>query len=70
MTMQIGGYLKSGFNFEFSKKDEIIKFLKWLPKSSFTQITKDALMLVLYTGVRSGEAVAAEKKHFNLNIAA
>jgi len=28
MTMQIGGYLKSGFNFEFSKKDEIIKSLE------------------------------------------
>jgi len=48
------------------KDNELKKLLDWLPGSKFTQISKDALMLVLFTGVRSGEAVAAEKADFDL----
>jgi len=46
---------------------ELVDILKWLPQSKFTQISIDALMLVLLTGVRSGEAVIAEKSDFDLN---
>jgi len=46
---------------------ELIKFLAWLPKSKYTQISRDALMIVLLTGVRSGEAVAAKKEDFDLD---
>ena len=28
MKVQMGGYLKVGFNFEFSKKDEVIKSIE------------------------------------------
>jgi len=45
---------------------EIIKLLEWLPNSKFSPITKHALWITLYTGVRSGEAVAAKKNDFDL----
>ncbi len=47
--------------------NEIVKFIKWLPTSKYTPITKHALWITLYTGVRSGEAVGAVKSKIDLN---
>jgi integrase len=47
--------------------DEIKAFLAWLPTSSFSRNHRYALALTLETGCRSGEAVAAEWRHINLD---
>ncbi len=38
---------------------ELAMFLKWLPHSPYSRTVRDALLLVLLTGCRSGEVVAA-----------
>jgi integrase len=38
---------------------ELAKFLKWLPHSPYSRTVREALSLVLLTGCRSGEVVAA-----------
>jgi len=48
---------------------ELRLFLDWLPTSKFSQISKHALMITLICGVRSGEAVGAIKKDFDLDAA-
>lgn len=45
---------------------EIVKLIEWLPTSKFAPNVKHALMVVLLTGVRSGEAVEARKDGFDL----
>jgi integrase len=37
---------------------ELRSFLSWLPTANVSQAVKDALMITLYTGARSGEVVA------------
>lgn len=61
-----GDKLTSNAGIRTLKDTEITKLLKWLPRSKYTQVSKDALMLVLFTGVRSGEAVVAKKEDFDL----
>jgi integrase len=46
---------------------ELKRFLAWLPISSFSRNHRFALALTLETGCRSGEAVAAEWDHFDLD---
>jgi len=46
---------------------ELKKFLAWLPTSRFSRNHRFALALTLETGCRSGEAVAAEWDHFDLD---
>ena len=38
---------------------ELAKFMKWLPHSSYSRTVREAMSLVLLTGCRSGEVVAA-----------
>lgn len=38
---------------------ELATFVTWLPRSPYSRIVRDALALVLFTGCRSGEVVAA-----------
>jgi integrase len=38
---------------------ELAKFMKWLPHSPYSRTVREALSLVLLTGCRSGEVVAA-----------
>jgi len=45
---------------------ELTSFLKWLPKSRFTQIVQNVFMLTLYTGCRTGEVVDAKWTEVNL----
>jgi integrase len=46
--------------------EEISKWLRWLPSSKMSRSVRDALMLVMYTGCRSGEVVVAEWRHIDL----
>jgi integrase len=45
---------------------ELKLFLAWLPTSAFSRNHRFALTLTLQTGCRSGEAIAAEWYHFDL----
>lgn len=38
---------------------ELATFVRWLPRSPYSRTVRDALTLVLFTGCRSGEVVAA-----------
>jgi integrase len=38
---------------------ELATFIRWLPHSPYSRTVRDALALVLFTGCRSGEVVAA-----------
>ena len=38
---------------------ELATFIRWLPRSPYSRTVRDALSLVLFTGCRSGEVVAA-----------
>ncbi len=38
---------------------ELATFIRWLPRSPYSRTVRDALLLVLFTGCRSGEVVAA-----------
>ena len=38
---------------------ELATFIRWLPRSPYSRTVRDALALVLFTGCRSGEVVAA-----------
>lgn len=38
---------------------ELATFVRWLPRSPYSRTVRDALALVLFTGCRSGEVVAA-----------
>lgn len=49
----------------FSDK-ELATFLRWLPSSSYSRTVRDALRLVLLTGCRSGEVVAARWRDIDL----
>ncbi len=51
----------------FLNDNEIIKLLQWLPESKFSPNVRHTLMIVLLTGVRSGEAVQARKQDFSLD---
>lgn len=46
---------------------EIAHLLRWLPESPFSQSTRDALLLVLFTACRSGEVIAAQWKDIDLD---
>jgi len=46
--------------------EELIKFLKWLPGSVFTQTQKNVMRFTLWTGCRTGEVCLAEWKNVNL----
>jgi integrase len=46
---------------------EISLFLSWLPKSGFSKNQKIALQLTLQTGCRTGEAISAAWKDFDLD---
>ncbi|MCB1923590.1 MAG: tyrosine-type recombinase/integrase [Gammaproteobacteria bacterium] len=46
---------------------ELKSLLPWLPTSAFSRNHRFALALTLETGCRSGEAIAAEWEHFDLN---
>lgn len=45
---------------------ELAKFLKWLPHSSYSRLVRESMMLVLLTGCRSGEIVAARWRDVDL----
>jgi len=45
---------------------ELATFVRWLPASPFSCTVRDALNLVLYTGCRSGEVVAARWRDIDL----
>lgn len=45
---------------------ELAYFLEWLPKSKMSESIRDALMLMLLTGCRGGEVVAADWSHIDL----
>jgi integrase len=47
--------------------DEITLFMNWLPTAPFSDNVKDALLLALYTGCRSGEIVQASWKSIDLD---
>jgi len=38
---------------------ELVTFVRWLPRSPYSRTVRDALAMVLFTGCRSGEVVAA-----------
>ena len=38
---------------------EVATFVRWLPRSPYSRTVRDALAMVLFTGCRSGEVVAA-----------
>lgn len=46
--------------------NELVLFLNWLPTANFSENVKDALLLALYTGCRSGEVVEANWKNIDL----
>ena len=46
---------------------ELAKFLKWLPHSPYSRTVREALSLVLLTGCRSGEVVAAIWRDIDLD---
>jgi integrase len=46
---------------------ELAKFLKWLPHSPYSRIVREALMLVLLTGCRSGEIVSGRWRDIDLD---
>lgn len=45
---------------------ELAAFLKWLPHSPYSRIVREALMLVLLTGCRSGEVIAGRWRDIDL----
>ncbi len=45
---------------------ELATFVRWLPRSPYSQTVRDALVLVLLTGCRSGEVVAAMWRDIDL----
>lgn len=45
---------------------ELSTFLRWLPSSPYSRTVRDAFRLVMYTGCRSGEVVAAEWRDVDL----
>ncbi len=47
--------------------EEITLFLEWLPNAMISQNVKDALLLSLYTGCRTGEIVKADWKSVDLD---
>jgi integrase len=47
--------------------NELVLFLEWLPTAPFSDNVKDALLLALYTGCRSGEIVQASWKNIDLD---
>ena len=38
---------------------EVATFVRWLPRSPYSRTVRDTLAMVLFTGCRSGEVVAA-----------
>ncbi|MFZ5558850.1 MAG: tyrosine-type recombinase/integrase [Pseudomonadota bacterium] len=46
---------------------ELATFLKWLPSSPYSRTVREALLLVLLTGCRSGEVVAALWRDIDLD---
>jgi integrase len=46
---------------------ELATFMKWLPGSPYSRNVRDALSLVLFTGCRSGEVVAALWRDIDLD---
>ena len=49
---------------------ELATFVRWLPRSPYSRTVRDALALVLFTGRRSGEVVAALWRDIDLERAA
>lgn len=45
---------------------ELAAFLKWLPHSPYSRVVREALRLVLLTGCRSGEVIAARWRDIDL----
>lgn len=45
---------------------ELAKFLKWLPHSPYSRLVRESMTLVLLTGCRSGEIVAARWRDVDL----
>jgi integrase len=45
---------------------ELATFLKWLPHSPYSRLVRESMMLVLLTGCRSGEIVAARWRDVDL----
>lgn len=46
---------------------ELAKFMKWLPHSPYSRTVREALSLVLLTGCRSGEVIAALWRDIDLD---
>ena len=46
---------------------ELATFVRWLPRSPYSRTVRDALALVLFTGCRSGEVVAALWRDIDLD---
>ncbi len=46
---------------------ELAKFLKWLPHSPYSRTVRESLKLVLLTGCRSGEVIAARWRDLDLD---
>jgi integrase len=45
---------------------ELATFLKWLPHSQYSRVVRESLRLVLLTGCRSGEVIAARWRDIDL----
>ncbi len=47
--------------------EEISKWMRWLPTAKLSRTARDSLMLVMFTGCRSGEVIAAEWRFIDLD---
>jgi integrase len=45
---------------------ELARFLRWLPHSSYSRVVREALMLVLLTGCRSGEVISGRWRDIDM----
>lgn len=61
-----GARLTSKRRNRFLTDPELAVLLEWLPRSGFSQNQRVALRLTLETGCRTGEAIAAQWSHFDL----
>ena len=62
----VGRALRQSAASRFLTDPELELLLEWLPRSGFSQNQRVALRLTLETGCRTGEAIAAQWSHFDL----
>ncbi|HCE2179564.1 TPA: tyrosine-type recombinase/integrase [Vibrio parahaemolyticus] len=62
-----GQKLTNGKRDRVLTKDELIRFLEWLPESKFSQSEQGILKLTLWTGCRTGEICSLEWENINFS---